>query len=90
MREIYIQKTHDKKLCKCGKICFDKKGAQSKRNERLRHNMRGRPIDYLRIYQCPESGGYWHLTSKPLMEEFSPIIKRKKYEPNDDNYNYIQ
>lgn len=46
-------------LCECGKVCFDKKSAQTKRNSLIR---RGNARD-LRIYQCDRSN-YWHLTSK--------------------------
>ena len=45
--------------CVCGKVMFDKKGAQSKRNSLLRM---GREKN-LRIYQCPQSDG-WHLTKQ--------------------------
>lgn len=45
--------------CSCGKISFDKKGAQTKRNQLLKWgNQRN-----LRIYQCPESDT-WHLTKQ--------------------------
>lgn len=48
-----------KGLCKCGKVSFDKKTAQTKRNFLLN---RGND-KVLRIYQCPDSD-WWHLTSK--------------------------
>ena len=45
--------------CPCGKIGFDKKGAQTKRN-----SLKGRGrIDELRIYPCPRSSE-WHLTKR--------------------------
>lgn len=44
-------------ICQCGKVCFDKKTAQTKRNQLER--MGGEK--YLRVYQCPQSD-YWHLT----------------------------
>jgi hypothetical protein len=47
------------KLCR-GKQCYDKRGAESARNRRLRG--RNAP-DYLRIYHCPRCN-CWHLTSK--------------------------
>ena len=46
-----------KPLCICGKIGFDKKTAQSKRNWLLKKGT----IKELRIYQCNQSD-YWHLT----------------------------
>lgn len=50
-----------KPKCVCGKIGFDKKTAQSKRNylEKGKGKYKGRE---LRIYKCPESD-LWHLTS---------------------------
>lgn len=48
-----------KESCKCGKVCFDKRGAQTRRNELIKH---GRE-KYLRIYQCDLSNA-WHLTKK--------------------------
>lgn len=52
-----------------GKICYDKKDAQQKRNWVER---RGRGKD-MRIYQCP-SCGYWHLT-KETRKKFNKVIK---------------
>ncbi len=49
-----------KELCICGKVSFDKKTAQTKRNY-----LQDRGEEkVLRIYQCPSSG-WWHLTRKP-------------------------
>lgn len=45
--------------CSCGKVGFDKKTAQTKRNQLVK---KGNERD-LRIYQCPESDT-WHLTKK--------------------------
>lgn len=53
-----------------GKKCFDKKGAESARNKRLkpkRHERRHGTPDKLRIYECPDCGR-WHLTSKDEYE----------------------
>lgn len=47
-----------KKICECGKVCFDKKGAQTKANWLKRRGNQ----KYLRVYQC-EVSDYWHLTS---------------------------
>ncbi len=44
-------------LCRCGKVCFDKKTALTKKNDLVR---KGRE-KYLRVYQCPDSDT-WHLT----------------------------
>lgn len=49
----------ENKTCICGKISFDKKGAQSKRNQLLKLGKES----YLRIYQCAYSDT-WHLTSE--------------------------
>ena len=64
--------------CACGKVMFDKKTAQTKRNQ-LEHQGRER----MRIYQCPESD-MWHLTKynpygyeKPKRDPFSrPYFRR--------------
>lgn len=45
--------------CRCGKICFDKKTAQTKRNSLERMGLQ-RGLD---IYPCP-LGNHWHLTRK--------------------------
>lgn len=59
------------KRCKCGKISFDKKTAQTKRNDLLnRGNER-----FLRIYKCNRSN-YWHLTK----EEFKDFINDSECE----------
>lgn len=47
-----------KKICVCGKVCFDKRSAQTKKNWLVK---KGRE-KFLRIYQCDQSN-YWHLTS---------------------------
>ena len=44
----------------CGKICFDKKGAQTKKNWLER---RGNE-KLLRIYPCSDCNGAWHLTKR--------------------------
>lgn len=60
MREHYFQNDYERrKRCKCGKISFDKKTAQTKMNDLIR---RGKER-FLRIYQCPKSDS-WHLTSQ--------------------------
>lgn len=41
----------------CGKVCFDKKTAQTKKNYLEKHNGKR-----LRIYQCPLCDYAWHLT----------------------------
>lgn len=51
-----------KETCKCGKVSFDKRGAQSRKNE-LIHMGKER---YLRIYQCDLSDS-WHLTKTEFM-----------------------
>ena len=43
-------------VCRTGKMCFDKRGAQGAKNK-LARDGRGR----LAIYLCPECN-YWHLT----------------------------
>lgn len=43
-----------------GKVMFDKKGAQTAANERLRKDH-----EELRIYPCPTCN-HWHLTSTAL------------------------
>lgn len=43
--------------CPCGKVCFSKKAAQSKRN--FLHKIGNER--FLRIYQCHMSD-WWHLT----------------------------
>lgn len=45
--------------CPCGKIGWDKRGAQTKRNSLLK---RGNRAEF-RIYQCDESDT-WHLTKQ--------------------------
>lgn len=50
--------TERKKICVCGKVCFDKKSAQTKKNWLTK---RGKE-KFLRIYQCSQAD-YWHLTS---------------------------
>jgi hypothetical protein len=50
-----------KKICSCGKVCFDKRGAQTKRNQMNQHRHRHSHEVKLRIYQCTESD-WWHLT----------------------------
>lgn len=44
-------------LCRCGKVSFDKKGAQTERNSLI---CKGRARDF-GIYQCRRSNA-WHLT----------------------------
>ena len=46
----------EKIRCPCGKMCFDKKGAQTRRN-----SLKRRGGEELRIYPCPLSNT-WHLT----------------------------
>jgi hypothetical protein len=61
MQDGYTSGTERGKICRCGKVAFDKKGALTKRNALIR---RGNERD-LRIYQCPESGmQWWHLTKQ--------------------------
>ena len=45
------------KRCSCGKPIYDKKGATTAKNFRMR-------VDHkkLRIYECPLANGGWHLT----------------------------
>ena len=43
--------------CSTGKVRFDKKGAQTSKNFRMK-----REHTKLRIYNCPECNG-WHLSS---------------------------
>ena len=42
-----------------GKVCYDKRGAQTAKNARFKQSHAK-----LRIYDCPHCG-YWHLTSWP-------------------------
>jgi len=44
-------------LCPCGKVCFDKRGAQTKKNM-LEKTGRQK---HIRIYQCDRSP-HWHIT----------------------------
>lgn len=50
--------------CRCGKVCFSKRTAQTKSN--FLHN-RGN-ARHLRIYPCPESNT-WHLTNSDRANE---------------------
>ena len=64
MRYMYLAIPSERnKICKCGKVCFDKKSAQSKRNSLIRMGKER----YLRIYQCDISD-CWHLTKKEKTE----------------------
>lgn len=57
-----------------GKICFDKKSAESARNKRLKPKRRDRrrnTPEQLRIYHC-QICNHWHLTSKPKYEPLDP------------------
>ncbi len=69
------------KYCANGKVCFDKKGAQSARNRRLKHDRIP-----LRIYPCGLGGSWhWHLTSHdPFIGKFGAKKTRKptKYREN--------
>lgn len=47
--------TERKERGPCGKVCFDKKGAQTKKN-----SMKEKGIIF-RIYNCPKCNA-WHLT----------------------------
>lgn len=49
-----------KPTCICGKVMFDKKGAQTKRNFMVEKE----GVEELYIYQCNYSPYAWHLTSK--------------------------
>lgn len=49
--------TKRKKRCICGKTCFDKKTAQTKKNQLEKIGIE----KYLRIYEC-ELCNWWHLT----------------------------
>lgn len=45
--------------CMCGKPVYDKKGAVTARNLRMRNaHMK------LRVYECSSGSGHWHLTKK--------------------------
>lgn len=50
--------------CECGKVAFDKRGAETKRNVLINTGQE----KYLRIYVCEYSGS-WHLTSKDYKGE---------------------
>ncbi len=50
-----------KERCECGKICFDKKTAQTKANSLKKHGK-----GQMRIYQCDQSD-WWHLTHKQVI-----------------------
>lgn len=47
-------------VCLCGKVSFNKKDAQTKRNHLIDKGIER----YLRIYPCPQSNT-WHLTKVP-------------------------
>lgn len=49
--------------CSNGKVCYDKRGAQTARNKRERNGS-----EPLRIYQCPKCN-QWHLTHKQSYEK---------------------
>ncbi len=53
--------TTRKPICYCGKVCFDKKTAITKKNW-LENKGREKK---LRVYQCPKSNT-WHLTKQVL------------------------
>lgn len=53
----YNNNTERRPIGKCGKVCFDKKAAQTKVNWLLKM---GRE-KYLRIYNCSDCDA-WHLT----------------------------
>lgn len=54
-------------LCICGKVCFDKRTAQTKKNSLEEMGNRGK----FRIYQCPSSGDrWWHLTSSNVFGRY--------------------
>lgn len=56
---MYFGQEYERKpICKCGKVGFDKKSAQTKANWLVKRGKEKR----LRIYQCNLSD-YWHLTS---------------------------
>lgn len=61
------------KVCVCGKIMYDKKGATTLVNMAMN-------LDHIkmRIYECPDSG-MWHLSS---------IGKHKKFRTRVINYKY--
>lgn len=59
--------------CKTGKPCFDKKSAITAKNKREKESHQK-----LRVYQCPDCGG-WHLTSQVKEEKHhKPIVKKSK------------
>lgn len=50
----------------CGKTPFDKRGAQTKRNQLMGERVRHRKRRALYIYPCRVcAGGVWHLTHEP-------------------------
>lgn len=58
----YLQnfiKEDRKPRCECGKVCFDKKTATTKKNYMLKQGNE----KYLRVYQC-DFGDWWHITSQ--------------------------
>lgn len=60
MKKRFVVADYDRrKIGKCGKVCFDKRTAETKRNYLLKL---GRE-EYLRIYNCPICN-CWHLTKK--------------------------
>lgn len=60
--EDYFSPSERKTKCVCGKICFDKKTAVSKKHWLEK---RGREKE-LRVYQCNEDDSNWHLTKTSL------------------------
>lgn len=58
--------------CSCGKVGFDKKTAQTKRNQLVKKGN----AKALRIYPCPESDT-WHLTKKVWEASRTARLQRK-------------
>ena len=64
----------------CYKICFTKKQAKTALNGIKRH--RGKEYrKEVRMYECPEHLGCWHLTSQEEYDEILPLkIEELKYQ----------
>src|ERR1039458_3666500 len=58
MQTSFITDLERRAKCRCGKVSFDKRGAQGKRNQLMKLGK----VKKLRIYQCPLLDT-WHLTS---------------------------
>lgn len=79
---IYTPDNGRSKLGECGKVCFDKKSAQTKMNWLLKQGK----ARYLRIYQCPICNSFHltHVKQGYIVEKY----KDKKFKKDYDDQNY--